>query len=104
MKIIFNKTQLNSEPKIRGKLEEFIPEFKDISRYYNENEMFSLVLSAIRANEANIVEIQQIAKRTQYAVDTEKIKHWIEGILLPNTVQINTDDKELLKLRNTLAL
>lgn len=98
MKIIFNKTQLNSETKIRGKLEEFIPEFKDISRYYNENEILSLVLSAIRANEVNIVEIQQMAKRTQYIVDTDKIKHWIEGVLLPNTVQIKTDDKELLKL------
>lgn len=98
MKIVFTKTDLNSKTKIRGKLEEFVPEFKDTSRYYNENEIFSLVLSAIRANEVNIVEIQRIAKRTQYAVDTEKIKHWIESILLPNTVQINTDDKELLKL------
>jgi len=98
MKIVFTKTDLNNKIKIRRKLEKFIPEFKETSRYYNENEIFSLVLSAIRANEVNIVEIQQIAKRTQFVVDTEKIRHWIEGILLPNTIQINTDDKELLKL------
>ena len=34
----------------------------------------------------------------QYIVDPEKIKSWIEKRLVPNTIQISTDDKELLKL------
>lgn len=69
MKIVFTKTDANSKTKIREKLEKFVREFKDTSTYYNENEIFSVVLSAIRANEFNIVEIQQIATRIQYVVD-----------------------------------
>ncbi|PIU65123.1 MAG: hypothetical protein COS84_07365 [Armatimonadetes bacterium CG07_land_8_20_14_0_80_40_9] len=98
MKITFTKTELNSKSKIKEKLEEFISSDKDISRCYNENELFSLILSAIRVNEANIVDIEKVRNRTQYIIDTEKIKYWIERRLLPNTIQISTDDKELLKL------
>lgn len=98
MKVIFTKTELSSKAKIRRKLEEFIPMFKDVSRYYNEDEIFSLVLSAIRVNELNIVDIQKIGSRIKYILDTERIKHWIEKRLFPNTICINADDKELLSL------
>lgn len=98
MKIVFTTTEYNSQTKIRKKLEEFISVFKDTSKYYNEDEIFSLILSAIRVNELNIIEIEKIRNRTQYIVDTEKIKYWTDKRLFPNTVQIGTDDKELLKL------
>lgn len=98
MKIAFTKTELNSKTKIRKKLKQSISIFKDISRYYNEDEIFSLILSAIRANEMNIVHIETVRNRLQYIVDTERIKYWIERKLLPNTVQIGIDDRELLKL------
>lgn len=98
MNIILNKPELNSKTKIRKKLEEFITVFKDISRYYNEDEVFNLILSVIRINEANIVDIEKVRTRIQYIIDTEKIKYWIEKRLLRNTIQISTDDKELLKL------
>lgn len=98
MKIIFSKTDLNNKTKIRNKLEEFLSAFKDISKYYNEDEVFSLILSAIRVNEENIIEIEKIRNKIQYNVDTEKIKYWIDKKLFPNTIQISTDDKELLKL------
>ncbi len=98
MKITFTKTELNSKTKIRAKLKESLSAFKDISKYYNEDEIFSLILSAIRVNELNIIEIEKIRNRTQYIVDTEKVKYWIDKRLFPNTVQISTDDKELLKL------
>ncbi|HHT9153521.1 MAG TPA: hypothetical protein ACFYEM_08335, partial [Candidatus Hypogeohydataceae bacterium YC40] len=98
MTIIFTKTELNNKTEIRGKLEEFTSTFKDISGNYNEDEIFSLVLSAIRVNEMNVVDIKKIKGRTQYIVDPEKIKYWIERRLVPNTLQISADDKELLKL------
>ncbi len=98
MKITFTKTELSNKPKIRKKLEEFISASKDISRYYNEDEIFSLILSAIRVNEMNIVDTETFRNRMRYIIDTEKIKYWIERKLVPNTVQITTDDKELLKL------
>jgi len=98
MKITFTKTELNSKTKIRKKLEEFISAFKDVSGYYNEDEIFSLILSAIRVNEMNIIDIETFRNRQRYIVDTKKVKYWIERKLLPNTIQISTDDRELLKL------
>ncbi|MDI6734710.1 MAG: hypothetical protein QME42_00710 [bacterium] len=98
MKIILNKTELNSKSKIRAKLEQFLPSFKNVSRYYNEDEIFSLILSAIRINEANIINIEKIKSRIYYYIDIEKIKNWIETKLVPNTIQIDVDDKELLNL------
>lgn len=98
MKILFTKTELNSKTKIREKLSGYISAFKDISKYYNEEEIFSLIPSAIRMNEMNIVDVEKFRNRQRYIVETEKIKYWIEKKLLPNTVQINADDKEFLKL------
>jgi predicted RNase H-related nuclease YkuK (DUF458 family) len=79
-------------------MKEFLSPFKDVSRYYNEGEIFSLILSIIRTNEANIVDIQKIKNRTQYNVDIEKVKDWIKTRLVPNTIQIGVEDKELLNL------
>lgn len=98
MKILLTKTELNSKSKIRGKMKEFLSPFKDVSRYYNEDEIFCLILSIIRTNEANIVDIQKTKNRTQYNVDVEKVKDWIKRRLVPNTIQIGVEDKELLNL------
>ena len=98
MIITLTKTDLKSKSKIRRKLERLIPVFRDISKYYNEDEIFSLVLSVIRVNEMNIVEIEKVKNRTKYSIDTEKIKYWIEKRLVPNTIKISLDDKEFLKL------
>jgi len=98
MIITLTKTDLSSKSRIRRKLERSISGFGDVSRYYNEDEIFSLVLSAIRANEMNIVEIKKVKSRTQYIIDTQKVKYWIEKRLVPNTIEISPDDKEFLKL------
>jgi len=98
MIITLTKTDLNSKLRIRRKLERFIPVFKDISKYYNEDEIFSLVLSIIRVNEMNIVGIEKVRNRVKYNIDTEKIKYWIEKRLVPNTIKISLDNKEFLKL------
>lgn len=98
MTIIFTKTALNNRTEIKGKLESFISIFKNISKNYNEDEIFRLVLSAIGVNEMNVVDIRKIKSRMQYVIDPEKIKSWIERRLVPNTLQISTEDKELLKL------
>lgn len=96
--IIFTKTELGNKTEIRRKLGKFIPIFGAISKIYNEDEIFSLVLSTIRANEANVVDTKKTKSRTQYIVDSEKIKNWIERRLVPSTIQISVEDKELLKL------
>ena len=93
MIITLTKTDLNSKSRIRRKLERFIPVFRDISKYYNEDEIFSLVLSIIRVNEMNSVGIEKIRNRTKYNIDTEKIKYWIEKRLVPNTIEISLNDK-----------
>lgn len=98
MSITFTKTELGNKAEIRRKLEEVIPIFGAISKIYNENEIFSLILSTIRANEANVVDMEKVKSRTQYIVDSEKIKYWIEERLVPNTIRIGVDDKELLRL------
>src|SRR3990167_8392516 len=98
MKITFAKTELNNKTDTGRKLEELTPEFKDISKNYNEDEIFSLVLSAIRANDANVVDTKETKGRTHYIVDSEKVRYWIEKRLVPNTIQISVEDKELLKL------
>lgn len=98
MIITLTKTDLNSKSRIRRKLERFIPVFRGISKYYNEDEIFSLVLSIIRVNEMNIVGIEKVRNRVKYNIDTEKIKYWIEKRLVSNTIEISLDDKEFLKL------
>src|SRR3989338_2120092 len=98
MKITFAKTELNNKTDTGRKLEELTPEFKDISKNYNEDEIFSLVLSAIRANDANVVDTKETKGRTHFIVDSEKVRYWIEKRLVPNTIQISVEDKELLKL------
>jgi len=98
MIITFNKTEIKTKSKIRKKLESFLPTFRDISKYYNEDEIFSFILSTIRTNEMNIVNIEETKNRTKYYLDVEKIKYWIETRLVQNTIQIGLDDKEFLSL------
>lgn len=79
-------------------MKEFLSPFRDASRYYNEDEIFYLILSIIRTNEANIGDIQKTKNRTQYNADIQKIEDWIKTRLVPNTIEIGVDDKELLNL------
>ena len=59
MTIIFTKTELNNKTKIRRKLENFTLTFRNTPKNYNEDEISSLVLSAIRANEMGGVDIKK---------------------------------------------
>lgn len=63
MKITFAKTELNSKAKIRVKLEESLSAFKDISKYYNEDEIFSLILSDTFVGKIGEVIFKQYAKQ-----------------------------------------
>jgi hypothetical protein len=98
VKVILTKTALNSKLKVREKLETLLPLFEAGSQYYSKKDIFQLILSLIRANEMNVVDISETKSRTLYNIDTEKIIRWIEKKLVPNTILISVDDKELLKL------
>ena len=98
MKVIFTKTELKSKSKIREKLSDYISDFKEASICYRENDIFNLVLSALRANEWNIVDIEISGNREKHIVDIERITDWIEKKVVPNTIEIGPDETDLLKL------
>ncbi|MCK4223816.1 MAG: hypothetical protein KAX39_01465 [candidate division Zixibacteria bacterium] len=98
MRITLCKTDLKSKSRMRKTLGEYIYLWKDISQSFNEDEIFSLILSVIRANEMNVVDIQKTKSRFRYNLDIEKVQFWIEKKLIPNTLKISVDDNELLKL------
>lgn len=98
MTITLSKTDLRNKSRLRKTLNEHIRLWKGISGPYNEDQIFSLILSAIRANEMNMVEIQGTKNRVIYNLDDNKVRFWIENKLLPNTLEISVDDNELLNL------
>ncbi len=98
MNIIFTKTALKSRSKTREKLNDYISDLRESSIYYNEESIFSLILSALRVNEWNIIDIERHKSREKYIVDIERIKNWIEEKVAPNTVEIGPDEIDLLKL------
>jgi len=97
MIISCTKTELNSKPKIRAKLAEVVSECNKLFGC-SEDETFSLILSAIRAEEWNIVSIEEYGNRKLYNIDSDRIKSWINEKVIPNTVQVKTEDVDLLKL------
>jgi hypothetical protein len=97
-KIVVNKTDLTNKQKLKEKLKGFLPEFKNISKYYNEDEIFSLILSVIRINEFSTVDIENVKSRTLYHLNVEQIIKWIETKLVPNTIQTYIEDSEFLKV------
>lgn len=97
MMIIFTKTELSNKSRLRAKFNDYVSSFSKISSY-SEEDIFSLVLSAIRAKEDNIVTVQRYGSREKYVLNTESVEDWIKEKVIPNTVVIKTDDADLLKL------
>jgi len=98
MKVIFTKTEWRTKSAIREKLSDYVSSFKEASIYYREDDIFNLVLSALRANESSIVNIEIAENREKHVVDIERIIDWIEKKVVPNTVKIGPDEIDLLKL------
>jgi len=97
MMITFSNTELKTKSKIRIKLASYIPSFSATANY-SEDAIFHLVLSAIRANEWNILNTTKYRGREAYNLDVQRVKSWIKEKVVPNTVIIKTDEVDLLKL------
>jgi hypothetical protein len=95
--IILNKSDLSSKPKARLKLQEYIPMFSKASGY-SEDEIFYLILSAVRVNDWEIYSLGKHRGRIIYNLDITKVESWIKEKVSPNTVAIKTDEVDLLKL------
>lgn len=97
MTITFSKTELNNKAKTRSKLEDYIPLLSKTSNY-SEDEIFHLILSAIRTNEWGIISPVKYRNREKYNLDIQRVGNWIKEKVIPNTVTIKTDEADLLKL------
>jgi len=95
--ITFSKTELANKAKIRSKLEDYIPLFSKTSNY-SEDEIFHLILSAIRTNERNIITTVKYKNREKYDLDVQRVEDWIKEKVVPNTVAMKADEVDLLKL------
>jgi len=101
MTIGFSKTDLKSKKEIRNKIEGYIEDY--ISRFselsiYTEEEIIHIVLSAIRSNEGEVISVGVSRGRENYNLDVERVENWLRERVIPNTVQIKTDEVDLLKL------
>ncbi|HEX9897118.1 MAG TPA: hypothetical protein VGA85_05630 [Dehalococcoidales bacterium] len=83
--------------RIWRQFEQFLPMLSKISGY-NEDEISRLILSAIRTEEDDIITKKKMDRKPTYFLDIPKIENWLEKKVVPNTVLINTDDPDLLKL------
>lgn len=97
MIITFNKTDLSSKTKIRSKLGDYISMFSEASGY-SEDEIFHLILSAIRTHEWGIIKPERYGTRERYNLNIQKAQDWIREKVVPNTVTIKADEIDLLKL------
>lgn len=98
MIITATKTEVRSKRVLSTKLKQVIPQFTSLSKYYSDEEIFSLVLSAIRTNDFDVDSVQKTGRREIHSIDMGKIEEWIKKRLVPNTILITVEDKELLKL------
>lgn len=98
MRVVIAKTALKNENTIRDRLSRYMPDFGAGPIRYSEDEIFNLMLSAIRAYEWGIVSIVRSGSRERYNVDIQQVQQWIEEKVIPNTIAIKADEIDLLKL------
>lgn len=95
--ITLTSSEFKSKDKTREKLRNELPRFKSLSKYYNEDEIFGIIISAIRVNDFDIVNTSKTGRKIEYNINIEKIEQWIKEKLIPNTIIIDTDSEEFLK-------
>jgi len=107
--IVFTKGELkSSRKKIIDKLAPHIDCLKHSFGVYTEEEILSHVLSKIRADFASqqrynfasndsLIELS-VSKRPNYILELNRVEEWIKNRLIPYTVTLNLEEKDLLKL------
>lgn len=90
------KAELKSPNKFKSKISEFvrdtIEKHKNIK--FNIEEISELLLSACRMNEFDILEIVE----TKCFLNEDKAERWINERLLPNTVVMDFNDEDIIRL------
>ncbi|HGE70461.1 TPA: hypothetical protein ENX78_06485 [Candidatus Poribacteria bacterium] len=93
------KSELNNTAKFKDKFYEYVQNLQNIidkeaNVYLNQEELSDLLLSACRANEFNIIEFQG---RNSF-VNEDNVLRWINEKLIPNTIILNLDDPDVVRL------
>lgn len=96
---VISKSDLDSPSKFREKLEECIVGLRNkILKQYNiefeTEEIGDLLLSVCRSNDLNVVR----QKGNKIFLEEICLQEWIDKKLIPNTVIVNLDDEDVLRL------
>lgn len=93
------KTYLNSPTKFNDKLKDCILNLKEaIKKEYNidfdNTELGELVLSVCRVNDYKVL----TSRKNKILLNVQNILDWIKDKLLPNTIILNLEDEDILRL------
>lgn len=92
------KSELDSPTKFEKKFREYLQTLKkqigELGVDFEIEELNSLILSACRANDFNIIKLKG-AKRF---LDESRLLAWVKEKLLPNTVVLSLDDEDVIRL------
>lgn len=98
MIIRLTKTNLGKKREIRRALGDYLTEYSRESGYYSNEEIGSLIISALRVGDGDILSVEEKKWQPKQLIDTDMIIPWIRENLVPNTVILETDDPDLLRL------
>mgnify|MGYP000467320726 FL=1 len=93
------KRDLNSPAKFKVRCLEYIKKLNEEIRKqnhidFNVEELSDLILSAARSNDFNVIYSQGNKK----FLDECKVSKWVKEKLIPNTIILNIDDEDVVKL------
>ncbi|MFN3384621.1 MAG: hypothetical protein ACK401_06980 [Archaeoglobaceae archaeon] len=94
-----SKLELTSPQKFGENFSDYIASIQsDIqenhSVYFDKEELGELILSALRSNDFEVLEIDG----GKFRVNTEKLEDWINEKLIPNTLLLSLDDVDIIRL------
>jgi len=92
------KTDFNSKKSVRIVLKDYLDEFSRFSNFYSADEIVSLIISALRIGDGNILTLEENKRNPKRLINTDLIIPWIQQRIVPNTVLLKTDDPDLLRL------
>jgi hypothetical protein len=92
------KSELDSPTKFERKFGKYLQDIKkQISKAgidFEDEELNSLILSACRANDFNVIK----CKGAEKFLDESQLLTWVNKKLLPNTVVLSLDDEDIIRL------
>ncbi|HPY04218.1 MAG TPA: hypothetical protein PLC51_09585 [Candidatus Marinimicrobia bacterium] len=98
MIIAMSKTDFYNKRNVRIALNNYLAEFSHKSVFYSNDEINSLIISALRIGDGNILTLETNKRNPKRLINTDLIISWIQQRIVPNTMIIKTDDPDLLRL------